>query len=142
MKLEKQVWSEANAYGKELFVDQSLSRIAELEAEVAKAKEALHDAEAIGDFSAELRDRLALKEAAQCVPILQAEVDELKAELAKAMAMLRLVGAKTDKNMFDKIEANNAHLRECLKRIEEIVQNKIIYLWAVEIAKIAREGLK
>jgi len=72
----------------------------------------------------------------------QSKVSELEAEVAKAMAMLRLVGAETDKNMFDKIEADNACLRECLKRIEEIVQDKIIYLWAMEIAKITREGLK
>ena len=54
---------------------ESQVRCQKLEAVLAKMKKALHDAEAIGDFSAELRDRLALKEAAQCVPILQAEVD-------------------------------------------------------------------
>jgi ATP/maltotriose-dependent transcriptional regulator MalT len=32
MKLEKQVWSEANDYGKELFVNQALERISTLEA--------------------------------------------------------------------------------------------------------------
>lgn len=46
-----------------------------LEAELAKVKQALHDAKAMVDFyfsSEGLRDRLALKYAAECMPILQA----------------------------------------------------------------------
>jgi hypothetical protein len=46
-------------------------------AEIERLRAALHDAEAIGDFSEELRDRLALKEAAACVPQIMVERDEL-----------------------------------------------------------------
>ena len=54
----------------------------ELKNEVQRLKDALHDAEAIGDFAEELRDRLVLKETAACVPILQKENDTLHAQLA------------------------------------------------------------
>ncbi len=54
-------------------LDALYERIRELEA-------ALHNAEAIGDFPEELRDRRALKEAASYVPKLLEEVERLKAQ--------------------------------------------------------------
>ena len=65
-----------------------------LRAQVKRLQDALHDAEAIGDFPSELRDRLALKEAAACVPVLVAERDEARAQVTAMVAVLRVATQK------------------------------------------------
>jgi predicted RNase H-like nuclease (RuvC/YqgF family) len=50
------------------------SQLAAARAEIDSLKAALHNAEAIGDFSEELRDRRRLQESANCVPKLQEEL--------------------------------------------------------------------
>mgnify|MGYP001616370357 CR=1 FL=1 len=68
------------------------AEIARLRAEVEMLRNALHDAEAIGDFATDLRDRLALKENTETCAKLAAEAvadrDCLRAALLMAKAHL------------------------------------------------------
>ena len=68
-----------------------LSTVDSLRAEVERLRSGLHDAEAIGDFATELRDRLALKENAEACAKLAAEAvserDALNAEIGRWRAL-------------------------------------------------------
>jgi SMC interacting uncharacterized protein involved in chromosome segregation len=68
-------------------------RVADLEAEVERLREALHDAEAIGDFPTELRDRLRLKEGAEAMQVI---VAELQQALRRVVGALKVCRAELD----------------------------------------------
>jgi len=71
-------------------------------------------------------------------------IAELEAALAKCAWHSHIEELEEDAQKFhddmEKYKADNARLRELLKQIADIVQDKIVYLWAVKIAEIAREG--
>lgn len=69
-------------------VDHLMGHIAELKEEheeIDRLKSALHDAEAIGDFPSELRDRLFLKESVEAMQVLVRARDALVRELVEAI---------------------------------------------------------
>lgn len=70
--------------------DENLALIIEsyVEAETQRLKDALHDAEAIGDFPAELRSRVALIDAAKAIGIENAEITAKLAQLRQDKAEL------------------------------------------------------
>ena len=101
----------------------------EARAQVKRLQDALHEAEAIGDFPSELRDRLALKEAAACVPVLVAERDEARAQV-EALAKERdgykaeLTGAHVAQRECQETKAQVARLQVSLYDAEQRVASE------------------
>lgn len=91
---------------------------------------ALHDAEAVGDFASELRDRRMLSEKAQAVDALTARVHALEANIAETAGvgrisrdeLLRLLDAHADAKdacIKKPTDANKTHLRHIVDHIEQ-----------------------